>query len=74
MTGGQSFHFLWHPGIPGVPSMGPDVTYGLTNVVQTFNDVTDEDTNSIQTNDDANRAFQSNVAMQMAAHGGQICN
>ena len=58
MTGGQSFHFLWHPGIPGVPSMGPDLTFRLTNVVQTFSDVTlaDEDTNSIQT-DDANRTI-----------------
>ena len=65
MTGGQSFHFLWHPGIPGVPSMGPDLTFGLTNVVQTFTDVTlaDEDTISIPT-DNAKWAIQENVAMQ----------
>ena len=33
----------------------------------------DEDTNSIQT-DDANKAIQGNVAMQVAPPGGQICN
>ena len=32
----------------------------------------DEDTNSIQT-DDANKAIQGNVAMQVAPPGGQIC-
>ena len=33
----------------------------------------DEDTNSIQT-EDANKAIQGNVAMQVAPPGGQICN
>ena len=33
----------------------------------------DEDTNSILT-DNANRAIQGNVAMQVAPSGGQICN
>ena len=35
--------------------------------------LTDEDTNSIQT-DDANKAIQGNVAMHLAPPGGQICN
>ena len=35
--------------------------------------LTDEDTNSILT-DDTNRAIQGNVAMQMTQPGGQVCN
>ena len=46
-----------------------------TRPFRDLTDVTlaDEDTNSIQT-DDANKAIQGNVAMQVAPPGGQICN
>ena len=53
------------------------VRFSLTNkqtesktFVQTM---ADEDTNSILT-DNANRAFQGNVAMQVTQSGGKICN
>ena len=45
-----------------------DLFWDLTDVT-----LADEDTNSIQT-DDANKAIQGNVAMQVALPGGQICN
>ena len=51
--------------------MGPDVTprpcVDLTDVT-----LADEDTNSILT-DNANRAIQGNVAMQVTQPGCQIC-
>ena len=55
--------------------------YGSSCLSQTelpcanLTDVTlaDEDTNSIQT-DDANKAIQGNVTIQVALPGGQICN
>ena len=51
--------------------MGPDVTprpcVDLTDVT-----LADEDTNSILT-DNANRAIQGDVAMQVTQPGGQIC-
>ena len=50
--------FLSDPGKPGVRSLSPDVT-NLTDVT-----LADEDTNPIMT-DNANRAFQGNVAMCM---------
>ena len=72
---------LWQclsdPGKPGVQSLGPDS--GCPSLSETpcvdLTDMTlaDEDTNSIQT-DDANKAIQGNVAMQVAPPGGQICN
>ena len=62
--------FLSDPGIPGVRSMCLDVSeipcWDLTDVT-----LADEDINSIQT-DDANKAIQSNVAMQVAPPA-QIC-
>ena len=56
--------------------MGADVTNSVrTTCLWNLIDVTltDEDTNSMQT-DDANKAIQSNVAMQVAPPGGKICN
>ena len=62
--------FLSDPGKPGVRSLGPDVTprgcVDLTDVT-----LADEDTNSILT-DNANRAIQGNVAMQVTQSGGQL--
>ena len=52
------------------------LTHSLTELpCADLTDVTlaDEDTNSILT-DNANRAIQGNVAMQVAPSGGQICN
>ena len=65
----SSSSFLSDPGVPGVRSMGPDVSH------TTFADLTDvtladEDSNSIPTDDD-NRAILGNVAMQVALSGGQ---
>ena len=69
--------FLSDPGVPGVLSMGPDVSKSLTHSLTTrlfadFTDVTlaDEDSNSIP-NCDVNRAIPGNVAMQVAPSGGQ---
>ena len=65
-------NFLSDPGIPGVRSMGPDVSNSLTDYFADLTDVTlaDEDSNSIPT-DDVNRAILSNLAMQVAPSGGQ---
>ena len=67
--------FLSDPGIPGVRSMGPSVSNrGFANFTELT--LADEDTNSILT-DNANRAIQGNVAMQLmqvAPSGDQICN
>ena len=57
--------------------MGSDL-WVLVSVSLYFWDLTDvtladEDTNSILT-DNANRAFQRNVAMQVTQAGGKICN
>ena len=62
--------FLSDPGKPGVRSLGPDVR--PTPCVD-LSDVTlaDEDTNSILT-DNAFRAIQGNVAMQVTQPGGQL--
>ena len=68
--------FLSDPGKPGVRSLGPDVRHWLRETpCWDLTDVTlaDEDTNSILT-DNANRAIQGNVAMQVTQPGGQICN
>ena len=62
-------------------SLGSDLwvrlsfTHWLSYLCADLTDVTlaDEDTNSILT-DNANRAIQGNVAMQVAPSGGQICN
>ena len=69
--------FLSDPGVPGVRSMGPDVTHSLTHSVHTrpcadLTDVTlaDEDSNSIPA-DYVKRAILGNVAMQVAPPGGQ---
>ena len=66
------YPFSSDPGIPGVRSMGPDVTnralWDLTDVT-----LTDKDNNSIPT-DDVDRAIQGNVAMQVTPPGGQSCN
>ena len=64
--------FLSDPGIPGVRSMGPDVSKSVQHHYADLTDVTlaDEDSNSIPT-DDVNRAILGNVAMQVAPPGGQ---
>ena len=64
--------FLSDPGIPGVRSMGPDVSNSVQDYFADLTDVTlaDEDSNSIPT-DDVNRAFLGNVAMQVAPSDGQ---
>ena len=59
-----------------VRSLCPDVRHSLTE--RPFVDLTDvtladEDTNSILT-DNANRAIQGNVAMQVTQSGGQLWN
>ena len=51
--------------------MGPSVSNSLTEVVETDVTLADEDTNSIQT-DNANRAIQGNMAMQVTQPGGQF--
>ena len=64
---------LSDPGVPGVRSMGPDVSKSVhTRGFVDLTDVTlaDEDSNSIPTSD-VNRAFLGNVAMQVALSGGQ---
>ena len=70
------FGFLSDPGKPGVRSMGPLVCPSQTKRrLWNLTDVTlaDEYTNSILT-DNANRAFQGNVAMQVTQAGGQLWN
>ena len=64
---------LLDPGIPGVRSLGLDVCMSIGDLVETDVTLTDEDTNSIKT-DNANiigNPRQCNVAMQP---GGQIWN
>ena len=55
--------------------MGSSLSNSLTVRFADLTDVTlaDEDTNSILT-DNANRAFQRNVAMRVTQAGGKICN
>ena len=64
--------FLLDPGVPGVRSMGPDVSHSIQDYVADLTDVTlaDEDSNSIPT-DDVNRAFLGNVAMQVGPSDGK---
>ena len=64
--------FLSDPDVPGVRSMGPDLSKSLQDYFADLTDVTlaDEDSNSIPT-DDVNRAILGNVAMQVAPSGGQ---
>ena len=65
--------FLSDPGVPGVRSMGPDVSPSLsTRRFADLTDVTlaDEDSNPIPT-DDVNRAISGNVTMQVARPGGK---
>ena len=68
----EKLDFLSDPGVPGVRSMGYDVS---TRLCADLTDVTlaDEDSNSIPT-DDVNRAFLGNMAMQEAPPGGQNWN
>ena len=66
--------FLSDPGVPGVRSMGLLVSNKQTETpFANLTDVTlaDEDTNSILT-DNANRAIQGNVAMQIIQSGCQL--
>ena len=66
-------YFLSDPGVPGVRSMGPDVSPSLhTRLCADLTDVTlaDEDSNSIPTVDD-NKAVLGNEAIQVAPSGGQ---
>ena len=65
--------FLSDPGVPGVRSMGPDVSHSVhTRGCSDLTDVTlaDEDSNSTPA-DDVNRAILGNVAMQVSPPGGQ---
>ena len=65
--------FLSDPGVPGVRSMGPDLSnYLHTRPFADLTDVTlaDEDGNS-KPADYVNRAILGNVAMQVAPPGGQ---
>ena len=67
------FILLSDPGVPGVRSMGPDVSNSLTTrLCADLTDVTlaDDDSNSIPI-DDVNKAILGNVAMQVAPSGGQ---
>ena len=66
--------FLSDPGIPG-PIYGSEPLKLTPRPFADLTDVTlaDEDTNSKLT-DNANRAIQGNVAMQVTQPGGQICN
>ena len=61
--------YTWNTISGSGPMSLTDVEVHLADVTS----VTDEDTNSIQT-DDANRTIQGNVAMQVAPPGGQNCN
>ena len=57
--------FLSDPGVPGVRSMGPDVTDWLTDrLCADLTDATlaDDDSNSLPT-DDVNKAILGNVAI-----------
>ena len=67
-----STFFLSDPGVPGVRSMGPDVTQSIQDYFADLTDVTlaDEDSNSTPA-DYVNRAILGNVAMQVAPPGGQ---
>ena len=65
--------FLSDPGVPGVRSMGPDVSQSLhTRPCADLTDMTlaDEESNSTPA-DDVNRAIRGNVAMQVLPPGGQ---
>ena len=65
--------FLWDPGVPGVRSMGPDVSHSVTPTpCADLTDVTlaDADRNSTPA-DYVNRAILGNVAGQVAPPGGQ---
>ena len=64
--------FLSDPGLPGVRSMGPSVSNSVRVTLTHLVTLADEVINSIPT-DNANRAIQGNVAMQMAPPGGQLC-
>ena len=68
--------FLSDPGVPGVRSMGPDLSNSLTpRLFADLTDVTlaDEDSNSTPA-DDVNRAILGNVAMHVAPSGDQNFN
>ena len=65
--------FLSDPGVPGVRSMGPDVSQSVSpRLFADLTDVTlaDEDSNSLPS-DDVNRAILGNMAMQVVPLGGQ---
>ena len=65
--------FLSDPGVPG-PIYGSSCLSVTEPLGANLTDVTlaDEDTNSILT-DNANRAIQGNVSMQVTQPGGQLC-
>ena len=67
------YMFLSDPGVPGVRSMGPDVSNSVsTRGFVDLTDVTlaDEDSNSTPA-DDVNRAILGNVAMHVAPSSDQ---
>ena len=70
-----SVRFLSDPGVPGriYGSSSLSLTEWATCANLTDVTLADEDTDSILT-DNANRAFQRNVAMQVTQAGGKICN
>ena len=73
---GWDHNFLSDPGIPGVRSMGPIIFNSMSErPCWDLTDVTlaDEDTNSIVA-DDANKAIQDNLVMQVAPPGVKILN
>ena len=72
----QPAWFLSDPGVPGVRSMGPDLSNSVhPRLFADFTDVTlaDEDSNSTPA-DYVKRAILGNVAMQVAPPGGQNWN
>ena len=64
---------LSDPGVPGVRYMGPVLSNKLTLRPLCRLTLANEDTNSIQA-DNANKAFQSNMAMQVTQPGDQLWN
>jgi hypothetical protein len=71
---GNIYAFFIGPRSPGpIYVSGLSVTDWATFVNLTDVTLTDEDTNSILT-DNTNRAIQDNVAMQVTQPGGQVCN
>ena len=66
--------FLSDPGVPGVRSMGPDVSpRHFADLIDVTLANEDSNSNSILT-DSANMAIQGNVTMQVMQPSGQLWN